>query len=99
MINGMTVSCGCKNDENRANLSSLDRGLVDGTMKYALKKERKLNKNNSSGVRRVHYDSARKLWVAQIMFQRKIHLLGRFKTKIEAIRARLAGEEEYYGKN
>ena len=98
LTNGTTVSCGCKNDENRASLSSLDRGLVDGTMKCAIKKDRKLNKNNSSGVRGVHYDKDRKLWVAQIMFQRKAHLLGRFKAKREAIRARLAGEEEYYGK-
>lgn len=98
LTNGTTVSCGCKNDENRASLSSLDRGLVDGTMKCALKKDRKLNKNNSSGVRGVHYDKNRKLWVAQIMLQRKAHLLGRFKTKKEAIRARLAGEEKYYGK-
>ena len=66
-------------------------------MKCALKKDRKLNRNNTSGVR-VHYDKSRKLWVAQIMFQRKAHLLGRFKTKREAIRARLAGEEQYYGK-
>ena len=56
------------------------------------------NKNNSSGVRGVHYDKTRKLWVAQIMFQRKAHLIGRFKTKREAVRARLTGEEEYYGK-
>lgn len=98
LTNGTTVSCGCKNDENRASLSSLDRGLVDGTMKCAIKKDRKLNKNNSSDVRGVHYDKTRKLWVAQIMFQRKTHLLGRFKTKREAIRARLASEEEYYGK-
>ena len=93
-----TVYCRCKNDENRASLSSLDRGLVDGTMKCALKKDRKLNKNNASGVRGVHYDKNRKLSVAQIMFQRKAHLLGRFKTKREAIRARLASEEQYYGK-
>lgn len=98
LTNGTTVSCGCKNDENRASLSSLDRGLVDGTMKCALKKDRKLNKNNSSGVRGVHYDKNRKLWVAQIMFQRKAHLLGRFKTKREAIKARKVGEDKYFGK-
>ena len=61
-------------------------------------KDRKLNKNNTSGVRGFHFDKDRGLWVAQIMFQRKAHLLGRFKTKREAIRARQAGEEEYFGK-
>ena len=33
------------------------------------------------------------------MFQRKAHILGRFKTtKREAVKARLVGEEEYFGK-
>ena len=68
LTNGTTVSCGGKNDENRARLPSLDRGLVDGTMKCALKKDRKLNKNNSSGVMGVHYDKTRKQWVAKRLF-------------------------------
>ena len=71
----MIVSYGYKNDEDRVSLSSLDRGLIDGTMKCALKKDRKLNRNNILGFRGVHYDKNRKLWVAQIMFQRKAHLL------------------------
>ncbi len=93
-----TVSCGCKNNENRSNLSALDRGLIDGTMKSAIKKDRKMNKNNTSGIRGVHFDKDRGLWVAQIMFQRKAYLLGRYKTKREAIQARKAGEEKYFGK-
>lgn len=32
------------------------------------------------------------------MFQRKTHLLGRFKRKSDAIRSRKAGEEKYFGK-
>ena len=98
LTTGVTVSCGCKNEENRAALPNLDRGLVDGTMLCGIKKDRKLNKNNTSGVRGVHFDKDRGLWVAQIMFQRKTHILGRFKTKREAVKARLAGEEEYFGK-
>lgn len=98
MTTGVTVSCGCKNEENRASLPNLDRGLVDGTMLCGIKKDRKLNKNNISGVRGVHFDKDRGLWVAQIMFQRKAHILGRFKTKKEAIEARKACEEEYFGK-
>lgn len=98
LTTGVTVSCGCKNEENRASLPNLDRGLVDGTMLCGIKKDRKLNKNNTSGVRGVHYDKDRGLWVAQIMFQRKAHILGRFKTKKEAIEARKAGEEKYFGK-
>ena len=34
---GHVKSCGCKNDENRANLPILDRGLIDGTMKCGIK--------------------------------------------------------------
>ena len=57
-----------------------------------------MNKNNTSGIRGVHFDKDRGLWVAQIMFQRKAYLLGRYKTKREAIQARKAGEEKYFGK-
>ena len=94
----VTVSCGCKNEENKASFPTLDRGLVDGTMKYGIKKDRKLNKNNTLGIRSVHFDKDRGLWVAQIMFQRKAHNLGRYKTKSKAVKARLAGEEHYFGK-
>ena len=67
-------------------------------MKCALKRDRKLKRNNISGVRGVHYDKNRKLWVAQIMFQSKAHLLRRFKTEREAIKARKVGEDKYFGK-
>lgn len=98
MTTRVTVSCGCKNEENKAPLPTLDRGLVDGTMKCGIKKDRKLNKNNTSGIRGVHFDKDRGVWVAQIMFQRKAHNLGRYKTKSKAVKARLAGEEHYFGK-
>ena len=98
LTNGTTTSCGCKNEENRAKLPAYDLWLIDGSMKCAIKKDKKLNKNNTSGVRGVHFDESRGLWIAQIMFQRKAHLLGRFKTKREAIKARKAGEEKYFGK-
>ena len=98
LTTGETVSCGCKNDENRASLPNLDRGLVDGTMKCGIKADRKLNRNNTSGVRGVHFDRERGLWAAQIMLQRKAYLLGRFKHKRDAIKARKAGEEKHFGK-
>ncbi len=96
--NGTTVSCGCKNKENRANVKNLDSGLVDGTRKSSIKKDRKVNKNNKSGVTGVSYDSTKGLWVAQITFQNKNHCLGRYKTKSEAIKARKNGEEQYFSK-
>ncbi len=63
-----------------------------------IQKGRKLNKNNSSGVHGVHYDKNRKRLFAQLTFQRKMHLIGRFKTKREAIATRKKVEEKYYGK-
>ena len=81
LTTGVTVSCGCKNEENRAALPNLDRGLVDGTMLCGIKKDRKLNKNNTSGVRGVHFDKDRGLWVAQIMFQKKLIFLADSKLK------------------
>lgn len=89
---------GLRNDENRANIPHLDRGLVDGTMKCGIKADRKLSRNNTSGVRGVHFDRQRGLWVAQIMFQHNAYLLGRFKHKRDAINARKEGEKKYFGK-
>lgn len=59
---------------------------------------RKTNKNNKSGYTGVSYDNQRKLWVAQITYQRKNHLIGKFKTKEEAIKGREAVEITYFGK-
>ena len=92
-----TVSCGCKNKENQANFRIKD-DLVDGTSLCQIKADRKLNKNNASGVTGVHFDKERGMWVAQITFQRQCHNLGRFKTMDEAINSRKAAEEEFFGK-
>ena len=54
--------------------------------------------SNSIDEARQGYGKERKRWVTQLTFQRKNHLLGRFKTKREAIAARKAGEKQYYGK-
>ena len=50
-------------------------------MLCGIKKDRKLNKNNTSGVRGVHFDKDRGLWVAQIMFQKKLIFLADSKLK------------------
>jgi hypothetical protein len=95
---GSTTSCGCRNKENQANIDSLRTGFVDGTSVTAIDGRRKVNRNNSSGHTGVSYDRSRKLWVAQLTFQRKNHLIGRFKYKREAISARKEAEQQYYGK-
>lgn len=94
---GRTKSCGCLNTEVRSKTAKDRFGFVDGTSLCGISSNRKLNKNNRSGVRGVTFDKKRNKWVAQITFQRKNHSLGRYDTKEEAIEARKAGEEKYYG--
>lgn len=94
---GSIKSCGCLNTETRLETVKDRFGLVDGTSLANISKKRKINKNNSSGYKGVHYDKQRKKWSAQITFQRKNHHLGRFDTLEEAVEARKKGEELYFG--
>lgn len=58
---------------------------------------RKIKSTNSSGVTGVCWDADRQKWMASIGFNyRHIHL-GRFDNKEDAIAARKAAEEKYYG--
>ena len=95
---GATKSCGCINRENRKNIVNLNAGFVDGTCISAIDGRRKINKNNKSGYIGISYDVKRKLWVAQLQFQGKNHLIGRFKYKRDAVKARKEAEIIYYGK-
>lgn len=95
---GYTVSCGCKNEENKSNIKTIDSGHIDGTQISNIKVNRKLNKNNSSGVTGVTYDKRRKKWAAQITFKNKGYSLGRYPKKRDAIRARKEAEECFFGK-
>lgn len=60
---------------------------------------KKLNKNNTSGVRGVRKSSASKRnpWLAQIMVDRRAIHLGLFPTEQDAIGARKSAEIRYYG--
>ena len=31
LVNGYVISCGCRNKDNKANISSVDKGFTDGT--------------------------------------------------------------------
>lgn len=94
---GKTKSCGCLNTEVRSHTAKDRFGFVDGTTLSGISSSRKINKNNSTGVRGVSFDKKRNKWVAQITFQRKNHCLGRFDDKEDAIDARLEGEERFFG--
>jgi hypothetical protein len=53
-----------------------------------------LNKNNTSGRTGVVFDRERRVFIAQIMVNRRAIHLGRFKTKAAAVRARRAKEQQ-----
>ena len=95
---GKTRSCGCLNTEVRSNTAKDRFGFVDGTTLAGISPFRKINKNNSTGVRGVTFDKKRNKWVAQITFQRKNYNLRRYDDKEDAINARLKGEERFFGK-
>jgi hypothetical protein len=61
------------------------------------KYNRGINKNNSSGVTGVTWDSARSLWAAQMESNGKHILLGRFENLSDAVLARRNAEKEFYG--
>ena len=56
-----------------------------------------LLQSNTSGVTGVSYDKATKKWIAYICVDGNRKTLGRFRAKEEAVAARKAAEEKYYG--
>lgn len=57
----------------------------------------KLKSNNTSGVAGVHWHSRDKVWEAWIRFNYKNIYLGRYLKFDDAVKARKAAEEEYFG--
>lgn len=57
----------------------------------------KIPKNNTSGVKGVHWDKSRQKWCAQIMFKGKNYNLGRYSKKEDAITVRKMAEEKIFG--
>lgn len=56
----------------------------------------KLSSANTSGVKGVSWDKAKKMWRAQLKFQGIIVLSSRFAKKEDAIKARREAEEKYF---
>ena len=57
---------------------------------------RKIQKNNTSGVRGVSWDKSKKRWVAHLSLKGDVKLFKRFKDKQDAINAREEAEEKYF---
>lgn len=56
-----------------------------------------LRSNNKSGCTGVHWDNERQKWQAQIKIDNKTRFLGRFESYDDAVAARRAAEEKYFG--
>jgi hypothetical protein len=99
---GFTKSCGCVQKETAKKINPImrqehfDKLVVEGTLLSALKETRKLNKNNTSGVKGVSWNKSKKKWDAKIWFKGKGIYLGRFPNKQDAITARLEAEDKYF---
>ena len=90
-------SCGCtpkptgSQPDNPPNL--IGHGRQDGTLLCMIRPTRAVYSSSSTGVSGVSYEKRRKKWRVQIGFKGKLHFLGYYSTKEEAIKARLEGEK------
>lgn len=95
---GSVVSCGCvKKERLKMGQDALKKTFVDGTSLSAISQNRKLNKNNKTGIRGVSWSSQKKKYHAQITFKRKLINLGFFDNIDDAANARRKAEKEYFG--
>lgn len=87
---GKTQSCGCLSGK----MLKKKMRFVDGTSVTMLESVRdKRRSNNKSGYTGVYQDSRHQLWHARITFKGQVYDLGTYKTRKEAIKARMRGEE------
>ena len=99
---GKIKSCGClvkdKSSQNikKAIATHIEEHIIENTNIQTLKIERL--STNTSGVKGVTWDKARKKWRAQIEFQKKHYNLGRYENKEDAIAARKEAEEKMHKK-
>ena len=96
-------SCGCtpKPKEptgERKNDWALGYDKENHTMDCMTKPTRHVYLSSKSGISGVYYIKSRDKWRAVITYKQHTYHLGMFKTKEEAIRARVAGEKKYWDK-
>lgn len=59
-------------------------------------RNRRVAKNNTTGIKGVHFDTSRDKWMTYITINRKMKNLGRFDLLEDAVSARMTAEELYY---
>jgi hypothetical protein len=90
LISGRHVDHKDRNPLNNRRFNLRQATLSENT------KNRRKQKNNTSGVTGVYLDKSRNKWYAVISVDKKPVRLGRFNKKEDAIIARLKAEFEYY---
>ncbi|MEZ3464690.1 MAG: hypothetical protein K1W23_21535 [Lachnospiraceae bacterium] len=94
-------SCGCLLQDSRSQNGAKaaqhikDNFCTDSTNIVAIK-EKKMLKNNTSGIRGVFWSSKEQKWIAQIEFKGKNYRLGVFEKKEDAAEARKMAENEMF---
>lgn len=98
---GALASCGCLATKIHSNTGKIagkniaENFCMEGTNIKNL--TAKVPKNNTSGVKGVHWDKTRQKWIAQIVFKGKHYYLGRYSKKEDAIAIRKIAEEKLFG--
>jgi hypothetical protein len=99
---GRTQSCGCilsevatiKAKTSIAYCEYRQQDYKEGTCLHLLNNNPR--KNNTSGVKGVHWDKRQKVWLADLFFQGKRVVHKSFKHKDDAIACRKEAEERYF---
>lgn len=95
-------SCGCAQDRARKRQRDTilkdfrENAMQDGTFIYAIK-DKKMLKNNTSGICGVSWDKSRQKWLAQITFKGKNYYLGRYDNIEDAAKMRKIAEKRMFG--
>lgn len=96
LVDGSTKSCGCLNDKVRRDTIRNRMKFENGTSLVAISPKRKLNKNNKSGFKGVHFDTRRSRWIASITYQRRCIYIGSYININDAVTARKKAELKYF---
>lgn len=94
LLSGQTKSCGCLAKDAAILIDRKKRVEVEGTNLDKIRA--KTNRNNTSGVKGVHYHKKSKKWVAQLNFKGKVVFREEFDTLKEATEARKEAEKKYF---
>ena len=87
------AKCAAKKASTRMRESA---GFVDGTQVSRIKSN-KLSSSNTSGARGVYFEKKTQKWRARLKFKGKLMNFGSFNNFEDAVKARRAAEELYFG--